>query len=145
SLDRLVAAGRLGAKSRAGFYRHPGGRGAKPAFDESVLAMLRGDGTTARSTPTGDELMDLMILPIVNEAAQCLVDGIVRSARDVDLAMVMGTGFPPFRGGPLRYADSLGSAEICRRLESLAARFGSRLAPVPNLREMAAAGRRFHS
>ncbi len=94
--------------------------------------------------PHGEDLLDLLLLPIVNEAAVCLVERVVASPRDVDLAMVLGTGFPPFRGGPLRWADSLGAAEVCRRLERLAGRFGERLAPAPLLRDHAASGRRFH-
>jgi 3-hydroxyacyl-CoA dehydrogenase/enoyl-CoA hydratase/3-hydroxybutyryl-CoA epimerase len=158
SLDRLVEAGRMGAKSGLGFYRHPGSGGAgskgggkrskqKPEFDPEVLPLLRGGEARelGESAPQGDELIDLLILPIINEAAQCLADGIVRSARDVDLAMVMGTGFPPFRGGPLRYADSLGLAEIRRRLDRLAGRFGERLKPAPHLLDLVSSHGRFHS
>ena len=88
--------------------------------------------------------MDLLVLPIVNEAARCLEEEVVRCARDVDLAMVMGAGFPPFRGGPLRYADSLGAAEVCSRLDRLAGDYGQHLAPAAYLRLLAHSSRRFH-
>jgi 3-hydroxyacyl-CoA dehydrogenase/enoyl-CoA hydratase/3-hydroxybutyryl-CoA epimerase len=61
-----------------------------------------------------------MIFPIINEAARCLGEGIVAKPEDIDLAMVFGTGFAPFRGGPMRYAESLGFARIAEILAKLA-------------------------
>ena len=127
SLRRLVAEGRLGVKSGLGFYSHPPRRG-------------RGSSRG----PVAEDVIDLLVLPIVNEAAQCLEEEVVRSPGEVDLAMVAGAGFPPFRGGPLRYADSIGAPEVCRRLERLAAEHGTHLEPVPHLRDLARTGRRFH-
>ncbi len=159
SLDRLVAAGRLGVKSGLGFYSHPprqeGGKRAsrrgsaakKPVFDLEVVPIVRSETAMRRSgqkSERGASVMDLLVLPIVNEAARCLEEEVVRSARDVDLAMVMGAGFPPFRGGPLRYADSLGAAEVCSRLDRLAGDYGQHLAPAAYLRLLAHSSRRFH-
>ena len=83
-------------------------------------------------------------LQLVNEALHCLGEGILRSPRDGDVGAVFGLGFPPFRGGPFRYADSIGAAELLRRIEGYEQRFGLRWAPAPALVEMAKAGKRFH-
>ena len=83
------------------------------------------------------------LLPMINEAARCLQEGVVRRPGDVDLAMVLGTGFPPFRGGLLRYADSLGIDRVVSRLDVLASRFGTRMAPADLLKEMEKRGRKF--
>jgi 3-hydroxyacyl-CoA dehydrogenase/enoyl-CoA hydratase/3-hydroxybutyryl-CoA epimerase len=81
---------------------------------------------------------------MVNEAARTLEDGIARAPGDVDLAMITGTGFPPFRGGLLRWADSLGMSVILEQLLALASRVGPRFEPAPLLSELAAAARGFY-
>jgi 3-hydroxyacyl-CoA dehydrogenase len=73
----------------------------------------------------------------------CLLEGIARTPADVDLAMVMGTGFPPFRGGLLRYADTLGLGEVVQRMDRLANQTDPRFRPVPLLRDLARSGRTF--
>ena len=81
---------------------------------------------------------------MVNEAVRCLEEGIVRQPRDGDLGAVFGIGFPPFRGGPYRYVDSVGASEIVRQLEALEARHPGRYAPCETLVDMAKRGRRFY-
>lgn len=81
---------------------------------------------------------------MVNEAIRCVGERVVRSARDADMAAVFGIGFPPFRGGPIRYADALGAAKLLEKLEALRAKHGERFEPAPLLIEMARAGRHFH-
>src|SRR5207302_1584098 len=80
-----------------------------------------------------DEIRQRLVLAMVNEAARALSDRIVKRAGDVDLAMIMGTGFPPFRGGLLRWADSVGADQLVAQLHDLAARGGNRFAPAPLL------------
>jgi 3-hydroxyacyl-CoA dehydrogenase/enoyl-CoA hydratase/3-hydroxybutyryl-CoA epimerase len=82
---------------------------------------------------------------MVNEAAHCLGEGILRSARDGDIGAVFGLGFPPFRGGPFRYIDSLGAKEVVRRLRALQQAKGERFRPAPILVEHAEGGRNFHA
>ncbi len=81
---------------------------------------------------------------MINGAARILDDGIVRSAQDVDLAMIMGTGFPPFRGGLLRFADTLHTRGLVDRLETLRAEHGERFTPAPALERLAAEDRTFY-
>jgi 3-hydroxyacyl-CoA dehydrogenase len=81
---------------------------------------------------------------MINEAARVLDDGIVPSARDVDLAMIMGTGFPPFRGGLLRFADTLHPRGLLDRLTRLQRDLGDRFEPAPLLVRLAAADRTFY-
>jgi 3-hydroxyacyl-CoA dehydrogenase/enoyl-CoA hydratase/3-hydroxybutyryl-CoA epimerase len=80
--------------------------------------------------------VERLLLAMINEAAKCLEERVVPSAQHVDLAMILGTGFPPFRGGLLRYADVLGMAKVTDRLDALAQSEGPRLAPCALLREM---------
>ena len=83
-------------------------------------------------------------LAFVNEAIHCYGEGILRSARDGDIGAIFGLGFPPFRGGPFRYVDTVGPAEILRRIEGYHERIGKRWAPAPALVELARAGKTFH-
>ena len=80
---------------------------------------------------------------MINEAAYCLSEGIVASPAKLDLAMIFGTGFPPFRGGLCAYADSLGAKTIVEGLQRLTSEKGGRFNPAPLLIEMARIGKRF--
>ena len=90
-----------------------------------------------------EEIVQRLVYPLINEAARCLDEKICEKPDDIDLAMVFGTGFAPFRGGPLRYADSVGVAKIVQALDTLATR-SPRFTPCDRLRRMAAANERFH-
>lgn len=138
-LAAMVDSGRLGSKSGRGFFRYRDGRRAGP--DRQVYRLI--EAPPARSLPA-ETLQERMVLAMVNEAAVCLEDGVAREPRDVDLAMVLGTGFPPFRGGPLRYADSLGIAVVVDRLSRLADAHGERFRPAGLLREMVRQERTFY-
>jgi len=130
---RLRESGRLGRKNGRGFYRHGSG---KPEPDPEVEAMFRGGG----APPAGDEIVDRCVLLMLNETCRALAEGIVASPRLADLALVMGTGFAPFRGGILRYADESGLAALTDRMRALAERLGPRFAPAERLAETAAEG-----
>jgi 3-hydroxyacyl-CoA dehydrogenase/enoyl-CoA hydratase/3-hydroxybutyryl-CoA epimerase len=84
-------------------------------------------------------------LQLINEAMHCHGEGILRSARDGDIGAIFGLGFPPFRGGPFRFVDSIGASEALRRIEGYAQRFGKRWTPAPVLVELAKSGKRFHA
>jgi 3-hydroxyacyl-CoA dehydrogenase/enoyl-CoA hydratase/3-hydroxybutyryl-CoA epimerase len=139
ALHEVVAAGRLGRKSKRGFYTYDG-KAKRP--DPSVYALLPGGG--ARTPVSAAEIEERVVLQMVNEAVLCLGEGIVRSPRDGDVGAVFGLGFPPFRGGPFRWADAVGPKELLSRLRRLEERHGPRFAPAPALVERAGAGRLFH-
>jgi 3-hydroxyacyl-CoA dehydrogenase/enoyl-CoA hydratase/3-hydroxybutyryl-CoA epimerase len=138
-LDAMVAEGRLGSKNGRGFHRY---RGGVPAGADRTVAKLVG-APAARDLP-GETLQERMVLSMVSEAALCLEDGVAREPRDVDLAMVLGTGFPAFRGGPLRYADAVGIPVLVDRLSRLADGQGERFRPAGLLRDMVREERGFY-
>ena len=113
-LRELVGLGKLGRKSGAGFYLWKDGKPVKPA---------------AATEPAPRDLIDRLILVLVNECAACLRERIAEDADLIDAAVVFGTGFAPFRGGPLAYARSRGVAAVVERLEELAGRYGARFQP----------------
>jgi 3-hydroxyacyl-CoA dehydrogenase/enoyl-CoA hydratase/3-hydroxybutyryl-CoA epimerase len=142
-IDRLPDGDRLGVKNGKGIYRYEGRERQEP--DPEVYAAL---GLENHGSPGGKEdaapdlaaLADRMVLPMVNEAARCLDERVVRSAGDLDLAMIFGTGFPPFRGGLCRWADQQGLPQLIATLERLEGAAGERFRPAAALRETAAAG-----
>jgi 3-hydroxyacyl-CoA dehydrogenase/enoyl-CoA hydratase/3-hydroxybutyryl-CoA epimerase len=134
--------GRLGRKGGAGFYKYEKGREA--GVDESIYDELASVLPPRREIPE-QEIRMRLLLAMINEAARVLEDGIARSPGDIDLGMITGTGFPPFRGGLFRYADVLGLPAVLEDLETLAAGIGPRFEPARLIRERAAAGRGFYS
>jgi 3-hydroxyacyl-CoA dehydrogenase/enoyl-CoA hydratase/3-hydroxybutyryl-CoA epimerase len=119
-LETLVAAGHLGRKTGRGCYEWR-------------------DGKPVRSRPAGAapaDLEDRLVLQFVNEAVACLREGVVADADLLDAGMVFGTGFAPFRGGPIRYALERGVDSVIARLEQLEQRYGSRFRPDPGWRTL---------
>ena len=102
-------------------------------------------GVTPKTKLPPEEIQMRCALQMVNEALLCFGEGILRSPRDGDIGAVFGLGFPPFRGGPFRYVETLGAAEILRRMRGYEMRFGRRFAPAPILVEMARRGGRFYA
>ena len=138
-LEDMVTAGRLGSKNDTGFYKYRNGRKSEP--DPEVYRLA--GSPEPRDLPP-ETLQERMVLSMINEASVSLEDGVVREPREVDIAMVMGTGFPPFRGGLLRYADSIGIPIVADRLARLADAHGERLRPAGLLQEMVREQRRFY-
>lgn len=119
----------LGKKKGAGFYTYVKN---VAKVNEKVTALV-----TDKHTFSDAEIIDRTILVMVNEASRALEEGVVKNARYLDMAMVMGTGFPPFRGGLLAYADERGIKSIVARLKDLANAYGERFVPSKLLVEMA--------
>ena len=120
-LKDMVNAGNLGRKSGQGFYRWEDGKAIKPAAEE-------------KQGPA--DIEDRLVLPMVNEAVACLAEGVVSEADLLDAGVIFGTGFAPFRGGPLNYARERGVAEVKTTLENLAAAHGARFTPHPGWSEL---------
>jgi 3-hydroxyacyl-CoA dehydrogenase/enoyl-CoA hydratase/3-hydroxybutyryl-CoA epimerase len=141
TLQRVIESGRLGRKAKRGFYRYDA-KGKRLGVDEGIAALTPAGG--ARRSLPDNEIQRRTVLPMLNEAVRCLEEGVIRSPRDGDIGAIFGIGFPPFRGGPFRYLDTLGAASVVQQLDALEARFPGRFAPAPLLRAKALANTRFH-
>src|SRR5262249_15007005 len=139
TLSKMVQAGLLGRKTGRGFYLHRKGKSPQP--NQEVASFVRNQGPSALSQK---DLQERMVLLMVNEAARCLEEQVVTEPDDVDFAMIMGTGFAPFRGGPLRYADSVGAAALVAAMDRLVASGSAHVTPCALMRRMAASGTRFY-
>jgi 3-hydroxyacyl-CoA dehydrogenase/enoyl-CoA hydratase/3-hydroxybutyryl-CoA epimerase len=117
SVAPLVAAGKLGKKSGHGLYEWRDGKPVKPPVDPSARVP--------------DDLQERLMLAMVNEAMAVLREGVVADADLIDAGVIFGSGFAPFRGGPLCYARERGVAAVVASLEALAARHGERFRPDP--------------
>ncbi len=141
-LVALADSGRLGKKGGLGFYQYEGGK--EKDVDPNIYAVLASSVPAERVTMETREIRSRLVLAMLNEAARALEAGIVTRAGDVDLAMIMGTGFPPFRGGLLRFADTIHARTVLARLEDLEIRHGPRFAPAELIRRLARDDRGFY-
>lgn len=138
-LAQLVEAGHLGRKAGRGFYRYRGGKRA--GVHEAAYELL---ATTPNGGPRPAEIIQRLIYMMINEAARAVGEGVIRQPRDGDVGALLGIGFPPFRGGPLRHADDLGAARLVLELERLTERCGPRFEPCDVLREQARTEAKFY-
>jgi 3-hydroxyacyl-CoA dehydrogenase/enoyl-CoA hydratase/3-hydroxybutyryl-CoA epimerase len=149
-VSQLVAAGQTGRKANAGFYlwhkskipRPLRGIVKRPSRTVNPT-IYRLAGAPAHRTFGEQAIQDRLALLFVNEAIRCLDEGVLQSAADGDLGAILGLGFPPFRGGPFHYADSVGLPTLADKLASLAKTHGSRYEPAALLVERARQGRTF--
>lgn len=139
-LEDLVKAGRLGQKSGAGF-RSFGGKKGRPSADPTFEPFLAPRRTNAKAF-TLDEISDRLFLPMLLEATRVLEDGIVSEPTHVDLGLLLGIGFPAFRGGILHWCDNTGASAVLQKLDQYAS-LGRRFEATASLRDMAARGTRF--
>jgi 3-hydroxyacyl-CoA dehydrogenase/enoyl-CoA hydratase/3-hydroxybutyryl-CoA epimerase/3-hydroxyacyl-CoA dehydrogenase/enoyl-CoA hydratase/3-hydroxybutyryl-CoA epimerase/enoyl-CoA isomerase len=141
-LQDLVAAGRLGTKSGAGFRKFTGGKKSKPLPDPDVLPFIEKHrlGNKEFKEP---EIIDRLFLPMLVEATRILEENIVRDPSDVDMGLILGTGFPPFRGGLLRWADAEGIGNILEKLSKYQS-IGKRYEPTAMLLDMAKSNKQFY-
>ena len=131
----LVDDGRHGRKNGRGFYTYTDGK--KGGVDDSVYDVI---GAADRIDMDTETIQRRLSLLFINEAALCLEEGILRSARDGDIGAIFGLGFPPFRGGPFTHIDQVGAVTIVEQLDDLAAAHGDRYQPAQILRTHAADG-----
>ncbi|MGH9462751.1 MAG: 3-hydroxyacyl-CoA dehydrogenase family protein, partial [Vicinamibacteria bacterium] len=122
-----------------GFYRH---QGKKATPDPEALALL---AIARRGSVDPQEAMDRCVYAMIAEAARCLDEAVVTGPEPLDVAMVMGAGFPPFRGGLLRYADSVGLKTVVKKLQILEGSVGPRFRPPDALIRKAHRGKGFYA
>lgn len=126
---------RKGRKNGRGFYLYPSkGRTSKKQADPAIYKLV---GVSPKGLVAQKAIAERCVMMMLNEAARCLDEGVVRNVRDGDIGGVFGIGFPPFLGGPFRYMDSVGSGEMVARLQRLASQYGERFTPCARLRQMA--------
>ncbi len=131
----------LGRKSGLGFYKFDKAAGKKQELNQlQIEQVVFGGSVPSAKAISSENLVKRMIYPMINEAALALKEGIVTEASRVDIGMIFGTGFPPFRGGLCKYADSVGLNKIVTELDGLSKLYGARLAPSAALKEFAAKG-----
>ena len=133
---------RKGRKNNRGFYLYAAnGRKSKKRPDPAIYALLGIPSPQARLS--AQQVAERCVMMMLNEAARCFDERVVRSARDGDIGAVFGIGFPPFLGGPFRYMDTLGAGEVAAILQRLAAQYGPRFTPCDTLLHMAEQGATF--
>jgi 3-hydroxyacyl-CoA dehydrogenase / enoyl-CoA hydratase / 3-hydroxybutyryl-CoA epimerase len=137
---QLLADNAKGKKTGRGFYEYRSGR----VVGVNRFAISRREADDKASL-TREQLQERMVFLMINEAARCLEEGIVDDPRDIDFAMVMGAGFAPFRGGPLRHADHIGITKVTENLERLARSRERQFAPSNLLIEMTRQEKKFYS
>ena len=144
AVDALYDANRLGQKNGKGFYSYEMDKKGKPAkvVDPSVQEILAPVVYEQREV-TDEDIINFMMIPLCLETVRCLEDKIVETAAEADMGLIYGIGFPPFRGGALRYIDSIGVAEFVALADKYAD-LGPLYHPTAKLREMAANGQRFY-
>jgi 3-hydroxyacyl-CoA dehydrogenase/enoyl-CoA hydratase/3-hydroxybutyryl-CoA epimerase len=131
---QLCELGRIGKKAGKGFYDYVDG-------DKQLWPGLQPMFPVAPQQPTQAELIDRLMFAQANEAARCLDEGVLRSVADGNIGSIFGWGFAPFHGGALQFIDALGPAQFVARARELAARFGTRFEPAPNIVRAAQEGR----
>ena len=134
-LRRMIEEGNLGKKSGQGFYKYTKGK------SNGACDVPR--NSTFRLQCENEEIVDRLILVMINESVRCLEEEVVASPKDVDFGMIMGTGWAPFRGGPIRYLDSVGSKKIAERLQELAKK-DAYFTPCDMLLEYAKTNKKFY-
>lgn len=132
---------RKGRKNGRGFYLYDSkGRKSKKQVDPAIYGLIK---PTGEGKLSGTQCAERCVMMMLNEAARCFGEQVIRNARDGDIGAVFGIGFPPFLGGPFRYMDSMGAGEVVAILQRLAVQYGPRFTPCDTLLQMADQGLRF--
>lgn len=137
--QELLDAGYKGRKNKRGMYKYSSGK--KKEVNTEIYEHF---GGPKRSNPDKETAQMRMALTMINEAAWCLEEGILRSPEDGDLGAILGLGFPPFLGGPFRYIDQTGVQEVLNRLKKFEDQFGPRFKSAKILEEYAKEEKKFH-
>lgn len=129
----MFEAGFYGKKSGKGYFLYNGKKKGPNPEVQKLLEKIN----TPKVTMSDEEIIDRFVLGMINEGARCLEEGIVDSPMYVDMGLIYGIGFPPFRAGLLRYADSLGVKNVVQKLNKLASRYGARFEPCDYIKQLA--------
>ncbi|ALF59519.1 fatty acid oxidation complex subunit alpha FadB [Psychrobacter urativorans] len=145
AIEHLYENKRLGQKNGVGFYKYEMDKRGKPqkVADDTTYALLKDTTDSDAQTFDDQAIIDRMMLAFCNETVRCLEDNIVSTPSEADMAMIMGVGFPPFRGGPCRYIDQMGLNNylaLCEKYADL----GKAYEAPQKIRDMAAAGETFY-
>ncbi len=139
-IERLVAMGRCGQKTGAGFYRYEGRTAIPDPIVAQVIEQVAAESGVARREVADAEIMPRMLAPLVNEGAKILEEGIALRASDIDVTYCHGYGFPKHLGGPMFWAEQYGLDRIAATMRELSERLGPRYLPSPLLERLAASG-----
>lgn len=141
-INAILNDDRKGRKNSRGFYLYEKkGRTSKKRPDAAIYSLLGISAPQARLS--AQQVAERCVMMMLNEAARCFDEQVIRSARDGDIGAVFGIGFPPFLGGPFHYMDTSGAGEVVAILQRLAAQYGPRFTPCENLLRMAEQGATF--
>lgn len=146
AIEAMVEAKRFGQKNGVGFYKYvPDKKGPpKKETDPTAYEILKPLVKSSGAEVSDSDIIDRIMLPMIIECSRCLEDKIVATPIEVDLGLIYGLGFPPFRGGALRYADSVGLKALCERAAQFA-HLGKLYEPTAQMKGLASSGKGFYS
>jgi 3-hydroxyacyl-CoA dehydrogenase/enoyl-CoA hydratase/3-hydroxybutyryl-CoA epimerase/enoyl-CoA isomerase len=138
SVAVLYKAGRYGQKNGKGFYTYSIDAKGKPKkeVNPEIYGILGIDAAKFNTSVTDAEIIDRLMLPFVFESARCLNEKIVETSEELDLAMLTGLGFPPFRGGPMRFAESVGASALTEKGNEYFKKLGALYEVTPGIKEV---------
>jgi 3-hydroxyacyl-CoA dehydrogenase len=143
--EAIFKTGCYGRKTGAGYFDYSGPEPVpNPKVEKVVQDYLKENNVGPRKM-SREEIVDVMLAKGINEAAFMMEEGICDRPQDMDLAMIYGTGFPPYRGGILRYADKWGLDKVYEKLVALEKVYGVHFKPAAMIKEMAASGKTFYN
>jgi len=140
----LFEAGRYGQKNGKGFYSYSKDKKGRPvkALDDKIEGLVNIVASTPKEF-SREDIINRMMIPMVIEAIRCLEDNIVATVAEIDMGLIYGIGFPPFRGGALRYADDIGMKTLCEVADQYS-HLGNCYSPTESMRKMAEHGKTFY-
>jgi len=142
-VDQLYEKGRYGQKTGAGWYNYEGRNAVTDPEVEQIIVDSATKAGIKRRKITPEEVIERTVYTLINEGAKILEEGIALRALDIDVIYIYGYGFPPFRGGPMQYADAVGLKKVYARICEFHKEHGEMWAPSKLLKELAEAGKTF--